>query len=201
MKICIVGHGKSLEGNGHGHDIDDADHVMRFKKGWMLCDSNPQDYGSRTDILVASTETLGTFPVKEPVNAQYLAYPKYGWYPEMVVSEAEKMLGRNITIPLNLLNYWNWKFKHMGAKHPNVSLGMAGVIMAAHAYRPHEIVLAGMDSIVDPTKPFHRITSVERTGVGDINHDWHKEHTLLEVLSDMYEFHITTINGEYTRSL
>lgn len=177
MNICIVGHGPSLKGSGKGKQIDSHDFVVRMKKGQQLT-SNPEDYGTKTNCLVASTEVIGTF--MQTRGLIYLAYPKFGWYSEKVVKDAEEALKAPIIVPLNLCNYWNWKFRNMGGRHNNVSTGTASIIMISAHYQGSEIYLAGFDTLLDPSKPFTRIEEVPRTGFGPFpDHDWHMENRLL----------------------
>lgn len=191
--VCLVGHGPSLEGEGRGNCIDAHDVVFRFKKGWQLC-TQPFDYGRRCTYLVASTEVPGCFLLPD-VHALrreilgYIAYPKYGFYNEHAIESMQGAIGHAIAVPLNLCNMWNYQFRQLGATHPNVSLGMAGIFIAAHELRPARISLAGFDALQTPDKPFTRITSVPRTGTGPFpDHDWPTERRLLEVLAREYQF-------------
>lgn len=200
MKLCVVGHGKSLEGAGLGHVIDSCDVVLRFKKGWQLTETNPVDYGTKMDFVMASTEVLGVFLMPEHLKAKvqhFIAYPKNGFYSEEAVDGAEKALRRNIVVPLNLSNYWNHQFRSMGGSHPNCSVGMAGIFILAHELRPKVILFAGMDALLNPDGGFHRIEAVPRTGAGPFpDHDWATENKLLHRLSAEYEFEFHDIRRE-----
>lgn len=192
MKLCVVGHGPSLEGAGLGHLIDHCDAVLRFKKGWKLTQDYQTDYGKRTDYLCASTEVPGTLLVPDDIKAQikaFVGYPKYGFYNEHAVESMQTALERDIVVPINLCNYWNDRFRKLGGTHPNVSVGMAGLIVLAHELRPQEVVLAGMDAILNPAGGFKRIDTVPRTGAGVFpDHDWWIERALLDALATEYEF-------------
>ena len=192
MKLCVVGHGKSLEGASGGRLIDECDAVIRFKKGWRISFENPKDYGTKCDYLVASTEVPGCFLVpdelKEKIEA-FIAYPKLGFYNEHAVESIEAALKREIHVPLNLTNLWNYQFRRMGGSHPNFSVGMAGIVILAHELRPKQVLLAGMDALLNPTGEFRRIDSVPRTGTGDFPaHDWATEHKLLQHIAHEYAF-------------
>lgn len=180
MRAVIVGHGPSLKGAKKGELIDSHDFVVRIKLGPKLCSTNPKDYGTKLNAVVASTEVLGCF---KPYLGRYVcwAYPKRGWYEE---SDVRKI---PVYIPLNLCNRWNWIFQEMGARHPRVSTGMAAVIITAHEVRPEVINLAGFDTLLDPSKEFTRITEVPRTGIGNFpDHDWETENKLLKDVEKVY---------------
>lgn len=202
MRLCVVGHGKSLEGAKLGNVIDACDATIRFKKGWKLCNDNPDDYGHHCTYLCASTEVPGTFLVPDDIRAKvirFLAYPKYGFYNEHAIDSMERALQRTISVPLNLCNTWNYQFRKLGGTHANVSVGMAGIMILAHELRPKEILLAGMDALLNPDGGFHRIESVPRTGSGAFpDHDWHTERRLLEVLAREYGFSYADINERRT---
>lgn len=184
MQVCIVGHGKSLQGAKRGAAIDSHDVVVRLKKGWMLCNSRPDDYGGKCDYVFASTEVPGVFHGARPANG-FVAYPKNGFFDEKIIDA----LAEEIFVPLNLCNFWNHHFRQSGARHPNMSLGLASVAVFAHELRPAEIVIAGMDSIMHPDQPFERIDTVPRTGVGPHPaHDWASEHEFLKRLAKEYKF-------------
>lgn len=192
MKVCIVGHGTSLVGSNLGSLIDDCDLVVRLKGGDLICKSAPEDYGTKFDYLVASTEILGCFDAKPRLGNW--AYPKYSWYDEVSLDKAAKKTERGIEVPLNLCNYWNFMFRQLGGKHPNVSTGCAAVIIAAHILRPKQILLAGFDTLLDPKKTFERANGIPRSGSGPYpNHDWEIENVLLKSISRTYEVEIKDI--------
>jgi len=179
MKVCIVGHGPSLKGAKKGQLIDSHDYVVRMKLGQRLCKENPEDYGTKTNVLVASTEVYGCF-LNSDVRHKW-GYPKNGWYDEVGAQRA------NVTVELNICNYWNWQFRKLGGKHPNVSTGTAAIILAANFYNPGSISLAGFDTLLNPKEKFSRITEVPRTGSGEFpNHDWEKENELLDYITEAY---------------
>lgn len=184
--VCVVGHGPSLTGANKGKDIDKHE-VVRIKTGPGLL-GNP-DYGSRMDYLCSSTEVPGTF--KGSFAKEYWAYPKRGYYDEGVIKVVAETLPNPIIVELNLINTWNAWFRGLGAKHPNVSTGMAAIIYSAHRLRPKEIILAGFDTLLNPSLPFTRITEIPRTGVGPFpNHDWEVENKLLSLIEHAYELEI-----------
>jgi len=189
LKTIIVGHGPSLEGQGLGEWIDSFDNVVRLKRAEYLIRTNPKDYGVKTDYLCASTEVLGCF--KTIKVHEFWGYPKRGWYDENAVEAAKKELNAYLWIPLNLCNTWNAKFRNLGAKHPNVSTGMASIVMALERFRPETLQIAGFDTLFNPELPFTR-AELPRTGTGAINHDWIKENQLLTMLRDFYKVSFET---------
>lgn len=187
MRICIVGHGPSLEGAGKGKEIDSHDRVVRLKGSNTVIDTD--DFGRKVDALVASTEIMGTF---FKMNApEYWAYPKKGFYKQQTFLLNIEHLAKPVMIPIGVCNHWNNYFRTMNPCHPNYSTGMAAIIMAIHRWRPKEIVLAGFDTLVDPSVVFKRHSGIPRSGVGPLpGHDWQKENDLLKVLSNLYKVSI-----------
>lgn len=186
MNVAIVGHGPSLVGKKYGSYIDTFEHVVRMKNcGKTL---GTEDYGSKINSLCLSTEVLGL--VDKVQCGMYWLYPKNGKYDQAQTFEVVANKGAPFMIPLDLMNYWNGKFKEMGAKHSCVSTGMASIIIATHYLEPEQITLAGFDTLLDPSKPFKRNDDIPRTGVGKINHDWEAENKLLLFLSEHYKFEI-----------
>lgn len=177
----IVGHGPSLKGAQKGTLID-SHIVVRLKGCWPVLGT--PDYGSRVDHLCASTEVMGTFFKVQA--GSFWGYPKKGTYDYDKAVKVIMDLGAPVMIPLKLCNHWNQIFRDMGGKHPNVSTGMAAIIIAAHYYEPETIVLAGFDTLLDPTKEFTRNDEIPRSGSGKIDHDWFTEHALLDKLKEAY---------------
>ena len=50
-RIIMVGPAPYLEGQGLGKEIDKYDIVVRINHGILLAKNNPEDYGSKTDVL------------------------------------------------------------------------------------------------------------------------------------------------------
>jgi len=190
MNVAIVGHGKSLKDAGLGSKIDSADKVVRLKGSHTVLWSD--DFGSKTDALCASTEIMGVF---FKMNAtEYWAYPKKGFFDESNAMSVVKKLQKPVMIPFAFINTWNARFRQMGAGHPNVSTGMAAILIAIHRWHPKKIVLAGFDTLLDPSLKFDRHEDVPRSGVGEYpDHDWDKENQLLEVLRQTYRMEINSI--------
>ena len=183
MKVCIVGHGPSLLGSRNGVSIDSADVVVRLKQGWKQCLDNPDDYGTKVDVLMTSTETLGCFKGCGILSGKrYWCYPKYGWFEPSHIVDMENHVGKLFDIPLNMINKFNWNFRRVST-HPNVSLGMAAILYVKHYLEPAELVLAGFDTLLDPLKAFERNPNIPRTGIGPYpDHDWKMENLLLQQL-------------------
>jgi len=192
LKIVIVGHGPSLKGKGLGSYIDSFDKVVRLKGCYSVVKTT--DYGSLTDAVCASTEVMGNF---FKIEAQeYWAYPKKGFFDGKAVVNAISELEKPVLIPLNHCRYWNKRFVQMGACHPNVSTGMAAILIAIKRWSPKEIHLAGFDTLLNPGMAFDRNPEIPRTGSGEYpNHDWKKENELLTVLSSVYKVSIVPIDA------
>jgi hypothetical protein len=189
LNICIVGHGPSLKGRLMGMIIDTHQIVVRLKGCRTVLGTD--DYGSRVDHLCASTEIMGTF-FDVPAGS-FWAYPKKGDYDFDRAVRTIMDLGAPVMIPLKLCNHWNEEFRKMGGKHPNVSTGMASIIIAAHYYEPKTINLAGFDTLLDPTKEFTRNDEIPRSGFGKIDHDWFTEHALLDKIREAYGCEIKSL--------
>ncbi len=190
MKVCVVGHGPSLKGAGLGFRIDGFDKVVRLKGSGRVIGS--PDYGSRTDALCASTEIMGTFFKADAV--EYWAYPKKGVYNLTQAGDLIGRLERPVMIPLTFCNFWNERFRQMGARHPNVSTGMAAILISIHRWKPREIVLAGFDTLMNPDIEFDRNMEIPRSGDGPYpDHDWKLENQLLTVLRNVYKMEIRSL--------
>jgi len=190
MNVCIVGHAPSLKGMGLGRDIDSHDKVVRLKGSQSVMWTN--DFGSKADALCSSTEIMGTF--LKMAAEEYWGYPKKGFFNEQNAINVIKKLQMPVMIPLSFINTWNARFRQMGAHHPNVSTGMGAILCAIHRWKPDKIVLAGFDTLLDPTVEFTRHADIPRSGVGKFpDHDWAKENELLDVLRDTYKMEIVGI--------
>jgi hypothetical protein len=189
MEICIVGHGPSLRGRRLGLQIDLHPIVVRLKGCSPVLGT--EDYGFKADHLCASTEIMGTF-FDVPAGS-FWGYPKKGDYNFDRTVRVIMDLGAPVMIPLKLCNHWNEVFRGMGGRHPNVSTGMAAIIIAAHYYEPTVIRLAGFDTLMDPSLEFTRNDDIPRSGVGKIDHDWETEHKLLDKLREAYHCEIKTL--------
>lgn len=178
MKICIVGHGPSLKGAKKGTEIDSFDKVVRLKGSSTVIGS--EDYGRRIDALCASTEIMGTFfKVDSP---EYWAYPKKGTFDQLVFLQVITKLEKPILLPLHYCNEWNSKFRELGPSHPNVSTGMAAILIALMRWKPESITLAGFDTLLDPSIEFERNDLIPVSGLGKLaGHDWAKENELLKI--------------------
>lgn len=194
MNICIVGHGPSLKGAGFGSRIDACDKVIRLKNSSMLL-AEPKDYGTRTDALCTSTETLYNLAKLRAV--EYWGYPKLGTYAESRVRQAERQVGK-IHIPLDVCNLWNCAFLELGGQHPNVSTGMGALIIALDRYRPQTAFLAGFDKVLRPDSQGYQCTvptPFNEGGTKDTGHDWQAENALLPYLATSFNVEIRDFNG------
>lgn len=190
MNVCIVGHGPSLKEAGIGKDIDSYDKVVRLKGSQSVLWTS--DYGSKADALCASTEIMGTFFKMEAT--EYWGYPKKGHFDVKNFLQVFLKLQKPVMIPLGFINTWNARFRQMGATHPNVSTGMAAILIAIHRWKPDSIHLAGFDTLLNPAIEFDRNSEVPRSGSGPYPaHDWIKENELLSVLCDTYKMEIKGI--------
>lgn len=95
-------------------------------------------------------------------------------------------------VPLKLCNHWNEKFREMNPSHPNVSTGLASIIIAAHYYEPKSITLLGFDKLLDPSRPFEKHPDAHWSGPkGQSLHDWEKERKFLDLVQEAYRFELT----------
>lgn len=194
MRVVIVGHGPSLKKAGHGKLIDSFDKVIRLKNCHMLL-AEPKDYGTRTDVLCTSTETLYNLPKLKA--AEYWGYPKKGMYSLSRVRQAERSVGE-IYIDLETCNLWNCAFLEIGGKHPNVSTGTGALIMALEKFKPSQVCLAGFDNVMNPKIDGYQCTvptPFNDGGSKDTGHDWQTENKLLPFLATFFQSEITDFSG------
>lgn len=181
----VVGHGPSLKGAGLGSQIDACDWVIRLKDCGELL-KNPEDYGTRTDVMCSTTEVISVLP---KIKAkEYWGHPKRGHFDRARVEKV--MAGLETYVPLELCNFWNEFFRQMGASHPNVSTGMAAVIIALEKLPVDTVCLAGFDKVLRPESEGYVCTVPTRFNSGgtkDTGHDWKKENELLSYLASFYE--------------
>ena len=189
MNIIIVGHGPSLIGKKLGGVIDSYDLVVRLKGSASVLGT--EDYGKRCDVLCMSTEVVGLGYIAKP--EVFWLYPKKGDYDRVAIGTFVGGCERPVLLPLGMFRDWNKSFVERGAKHPNVSTGMAAIMIAGIYMSPETIVLAGFDSLVNPEVPFTRNNAIPRTGTGVITHDWEIENVFLKELSESYGFTVSTL--------
>lgn len=183
----IVGHGPSLKGERLGEKIDSCDWVIRLKNCEMLL-AEPRHYGRKTDVMCSSTEVmhhLWKIRAKE-----YWGYPKKGFFNKAGVwNLSRKVEFAPIKVPLDLCNFWNQVFREMGASHPNISTGMAAILIALDELKPRKLFLAGFDKVLDPTSEGYRSTvptAFNNNGNSDTGHDWKMERKFLDILCAKY---------------
>jgi hypothetical protein len=200
MNVVVVGHGPSLKKQRLGKKIDEADFVVRLKNCSMLLAERPM-YGRRTDAMCSSTEVLHYLPKVKA--AEYWCYPKKGFYNQASLWWLEKRvvpLGSKVIVPLDVCNLWNGFFRELGGRHPNVSTGMAAVIIALDRLKPKKLWLAGFDNVLNPRIEGYRSTvptQFNDGGMKDTGHDWATENRMLPYLAAKYESEISDLAGGY----
>lgn len=198
--VVVVGHGPSLKGARQGEKIDACDVVVRLKNCSMLL-AEKRSYGTKTDVMCSSTEVLAYLP---KVKAkEYWGYPKKGFYNHASVWQLERKVvpeGGVVVIPIEVCDLWNGFFRELGAKHPNVSTGMAAVLIALDRLRPSKLVLAGFDKVLNPGSEGYRCTVptlFNNGGKSDTGHDWKVENMLLSYLAAHYKAEIESIDSNH----
>lgn len=73
-RVVIVGPGPWLNGKEMGSYIDKFDVVIRFNLGYNLTNSNPKDFGSRTDIVYINEKYQNHFNFKYPQEMKSMKY-------------------------------------------------------------------------------------------------------------------------------
>jgi hypothetical protein len=187
--VVVVGHGPSLKGAGLGKKIDECDIVVRLKNCYMLL-AEYADYGRKTDVMCSSTEVLHN--LHKVKATEYWGYPKKGHFNKAGVwNLSRKVEFAPIHVPLELCTFWNHFFREdLKGQHPNVSTGMAAVIIALDKYRPEKLYLAGFDKVLNPDLPGYKstvATAFNNNGNSDTGHDWKKENELLPYLQEFYK--------------
>ena len=190
--ILIVGHGPSLKGAKRGKEID-LHEVVRLKQFTRFHES--EDYGTKTDYICSSTEAcLGMLKNKVDVK-EYWLYPKLGEY-DKNIHDAFK--SKPHYVALNETKIWNDKFKKetgyhkgLGAYGRNISTGLAAIVIAAARLKPEKIILAGFDTLLDPTIEYE---SVFNPGTKHKHmHFWAIENKMLKEISSHYNVEFITL--------
>ena len=195
QSVVIVGHGPSLKGAGLGGKIDGFDCVVRMKNCATLL-AEPKDFGKKTDVMCSSTEVLHTL-----VNVkakEYWGYPKKGNYDRAAVKWLERQVAGRVRVPLDVCNLWNAAFLELGGRHPNVSTGMAAIVIALELRRPEVLTLAGFDKVLNPSVEGYQSTVPTPWNDGgkkDTGHDWGTENKLLGYLATHYNVRIESLAG------
>jgi hypothetical protein len=192
----IVGHGPSLKTAGLGPRIDACDKVIRLKNCYYLL-AEPQNYGTRTDVMCSSTEVLHTLPKVKA--SEYWGYPKHGKYNQAPVWQLERRVNKPVHIPLDLTNLWNCFFLELGGRHSNVSTGMGAIVIALDRFKPEVLYLAGFDTLLDPKVAYASTvpTQFNAGGTKDTGHDWETENQMLPFLAAHFGAEITDLAGSY----
>jgi len=174
--MIIVGHGPSMAGSKRAAEIDSHDIVIRLKAGLLN-----EDFGYKTTVMCVSTEVPAL--INKVEADEYWFYPKNGNFEGAAVINEIVRVQKPVLIPLAYCNRFNEAFRARFANHPNVSTGMAAILIALHRYDPEEITLAGFDTLLDPSIEFARHPDVPSTGLGVLaGHDWEAENRLLKSL-------------------
>lgn len=168
---------------------------MRLKNCSELL-KNPEDYGTRTDVMCSSTEV--THHLSKVKASEYWCYPKKGRYDANLIEKLKRQVSGKVLVPLAECNVWNEVFRGMGAKHPNVSTGMAAVIIALELTHPKTLTIAGFDKVLKPSMTGYISTvptSFNAGGTADTGHDWLAEHQLLKFLAQSFKCEIVDLDG------
>lgn len=197
MKVCVVGHGRSLKDAKLGKKIDACDKVVRLKGADKVLWTD--DFGSKTDALCGSTEVMGNFLNMERKGGvqEYWGYPKNGDFDIKVAMKVLLKLQKPLMIPLAFSNNWRSRFQQMGSTFPNVSTGTAAILFTIHRWEPETILLAGFDTVMNPKIRFARHEDVPRSTKDSTKpfppHDWATENKLLKKLEEIYNMEIKDI--------
>lgn len=187
--MIIVGHGPSLKGAKLGRKIDEQ-RVVRLKNCSELL-KQKEDYGSRTDVMCSSTEVVHHLPKVKA--SEYWCYPKKGRYDERLIHSLEMKVSGRVIVALAECEPWNEVFRGLGAKHPNVSTGLAAIIIALELTRPKTLTIAGFDKLLNPETEGYTSTVPTNFNAGgskDTGHDWAKEKELLKFLAYSFKCEI-----------
>jgi hypothetical protein len=189
MNPLIVGHGPSLTGANKGFEID-RHTVIRMKRFTRF--HEPVDYGLKTDYLCASTEAAPQM-LGQTDPTEYWLYPKKGEYDHSVKTLFKD---KPYVIPLEETKIWNRKFQKLvgyegGTKGRNISTGLAAIVICAWRLKPEKIVLAGFDTLLDPSIEYY---SVFNPGtVHDVMHFWKQENSMLPEIEDHYNVELVPL--------
>jgi len=159
--IVVVGKGPSLSGEGLGDWIDSHDTVIRLSNG--LCDD---DHGFRADYFLAVNVELLVLNQVDLSSAKGLWFYRTQGKGELITEEDwmkydDILRGKSnydgeITHINGVISFWLDMYKNiskprMKRLHPHVtypSKGTAAVLMAIETFKPLELRILGLDSIV-----------------------------------------------------
>lgn len=148
--------------------------------------------------MCSSTEVTHHLPKVKA--SEYWCYPKKGRYDENAISRLRRQVSGKVIVPLRECEVWNEVFRCMGANHPNVSTGLAAIIIALELTQPKKLTIAGFDKLLNPKIDGYTSTvptSFNAGGSKDTGHDWAKELELLKFLSYSFKCEIVNLADGY----
>lgn len=141
--------------------------------------------------MCSSTEV--THHLHKVKASEYWCYPKKGRYDAKLIEKLKRQVSGKVLVPLAECEVWNAVFRGMGANHPNVSTGMAAIIIALELTHPKTLWVAGFDKLLNPKTEGYTSTvptAFNAGGSKDTGHDWQKELELLRFLSYSFKTEI-----------
>jgi hypothetical protein len=209
MKVCIVGHGPSLQRERRGPEIDEFDKVIRQKRSETLLE-HPEHYGTRTDIACYSLKLiqLGHIQLKADeywsfVDSRFSKVKAETF--EILKKKFEKKYGAPLRIDKDICDFWNETYREMRTpftRHPqqsatpysddlghlHMSAGLHTLVSACYFLRPKEIVLAGYDSVVSGDWTWSAARGEKWNAYAD--HRFDVEHEMLPIIASTYDVEI-----------
>ena len=176
IKTCvIIGHGDSPKGCKWGSEIDKHVVVRLKDPSWQ----GAEDYGTRTDYMCASTETMQVMLDYKKIPIEYWGQPKKGSWSVKSERNFRERAKAPLKIPINIHNRWSVVFKSMAQTCPNHSIGMAAITFAAEFLKPAEILLVGFDNMLDPDRLDYYKANKGKWVTG---HEWHVENKMIPLV-------------------
>lgn len=147
--------------------------------------------------MCSSTEV--THHLSKVEASEYWCYPKKGRYDVRLIEKLQRQVSGKVIVPLTECETWNIVFRKMGAKHPNVSTGLAAIIIALELTHPKTLTIAGFDKVLNPEMNGYTSTvptQFNAGGTADTGHDWHSEKKLLAFLAHSFKCGIVDLAGD-----
>ena len=107
--VVIIGHGASPKGCGWGARIDEHIVIRMKDPSWQ----SKEDYGKRTDYMIASTETLPIMLDYKRVPIEYWGQPKKGSWSAATEARFRERAKAPLKIPIEVHCRWNPVFRSL----------------------------------------------------------------------------------------
>lgn len=210
MRVCIVGHGPSLQKSPRGLEIDGHDFVVRLKKSQQLLEY-PAWFGTKVDVLCASF-TLAPHVIDYPTPEVWIFFDtRHENVSDKDVAHVDRMYCQAGTPRLrynkHLCDQWDRMYRAMrtgpwerpeqaeakGSSsddlgHRHMSAGMKALVYVCAWLDPTSVTLAGFDSVLSGEWTWSATRGPDWQNYPD--HRFDVEHRMLPFIAEEFKTEI-----------